>query len=294
MAWKRLGALWAVVGWVVFPVVPGLLEEAFNNLVHSLHDPFLPDGVFPMDPRGWDWLTWMEDLGPLIGFGFLAGATAGLPDSPPDGRGRIRRLLSRRTIWVAAGPWTGMIIPAALFATASLLVYYVLPDRVTEQVRISAQRLVTALQPWQPLWEAWATDHPATSEALSGIGVSLLVGAFCYPWLIFAYAAVRRARRLGMAWRCVGQGLAVAAAYVGSLFASFWAVTEFWRGYFFDPRIIPVLLVASSLMVMEGCAPTITYGEVRRRELFHGMLLAWTIGLALLWRWWARRRPRGG
>ncbi len=39
-----------------------------------------------------------------------------------------------------------------------------------------------------------------------------------------------------------------------------------------------------------GCGP-VTYGEVRRYELFHAMLLAWTVGLALIWRWWARSRP---
>ncbi len=34
-----------------------------------------------------------------------------------------------------------------------------------------------------------------------------------------------------------------------------------------------------------------TYGEVRRRELFHAMLVAWVLGLALMWRWWARAGP---
>ena len=43
---------------------------------------------------------------------------------------------------------------------------------------------------------------------------------------------------------------------------------------------------------MTGCASTITYGEVRRRELFHAMLVAWVLGLALMWRWWSR--PRKG
>ena len=42
-----------------------------------------------------------------------------------------------------------------------------------------------------------------------------------------------------------------------------------------------------------GLGVTITYGEVRRRELFHAMLISWTFGLALLWRWWARPRPPG-
>jgi hypothetical protein len=119
-----------------------------------------------------------------------------------------------------------------------------------------------------------------------------LVASFAYAWLAFAYVAARRARRLGVAWRCVCRGLAVAAAYVGSLFGSFWVITQYWRGYFFDSRIVPVILAVTALAWMSGCAPTITYGEVRRRELFHAMLLAWTIGLALLWRWWARSRVR--
>jgi len=42
---------------------------------------------------------------------------------------------------------------------------------------------------------------------------------------------------------------------------------------------------------MSGCASTITYGELRRRELFHAMLIAWVLGLALMWRWWSRPRP---
>ena len=31
----------------------------------------------------------------------------------------------------------------------------------------------------------------------------------------------------------------------------------------------------------------LTYGEVRRRELFHAMFVAWVLGLALMWRWWS-------
>jgi hypothetical protein len=63
-----------------------------------------------------------------------------------------------------------------------------------------------------------------------------------------------------------------------------------WRAYFFDPRIVRLLLVGVSLAAMSGCG-TITYGEMRRRELFHAMLVAWVLGLALMWRWWCRRRP---
>ena len=83
----------------------------------------------------------------------------------------------------------------------------------------------------------------------------------------------------------------MAIGFVGSLIGSFWAITEAWRGYFFDPRIVPALLAASSLPLMAGCGTT-TLGEVRRRDLFGAMLPAWLIGLALAWQWWSRSRPK--
>jgi hypothetical protein len=54
---------------------------------------------------------------------------------------------------------------------------------------------------------------------------------------------------------------------------------------------MPAILMALCLAVLSGCAAPITYGEMRRRELFHAMLVAWMLGLAFLWRWWSRRRP---
>ena len=85
--------------------------------------------------------------------------------------------------------------------------------------------------------------------------------------------------------------MAVAVGFVGSLFGSFWAITETWRDYFFDPRIAPALVAATSLVLMSGCA-TRTIGEVRRQELFQAMLISWLLGLALAWRWWSRSRPK--
>jgi hypothetical protein len=118
------------------------------------------------------------------------------------------------------------------------------------------------------------------------------VATLAYGWVVPASAAVRRARRAGCAWRSVRRGLAAALAFVGSLFGSFWAATEAWRGFFFDPRVVPALLAAMGVGLLCGCSATVTYGEVRRRELFHAMLVAWVFGLALLWRWWGR--PRRG
>jgi hypothetical protein len=69
-------------------------------------------------------------------------------------------------------------------------------------------------------------------------------------------------------------------------------ITEWWRTYFFDTRVVPVLLAGASLALFCGCAPTLTYGQVRRRDLFHALLIAWTFGLALLWLWWGRPRKK--
>ena len=60
---------------------------------------------------------------------------------------------------------------------------------------------------------------------------------------------------------------------------------------FLRSAVVPLVAIAVSLAVISGCGAPITYGEVRRRELFHAMLVAWVIGLALMWRWWSRRRP---
>jgi hypothetical protein len=268
MAGRRLGGLWAVLGWVAFPVVPVVLESLYSN-------PFNADSL-PVDPREWGWETWLIQLGPLLGFGYLAGATLGLPDEPA-GRRWLGSLRARRSVWVAVGPWSGFLAWAAVFLTA-WWVLSKLPRGDAGSTNAAGQG-----QGWENSWTLWA---------LSWAFSAMLYVTFAYGWLAFAYAALRRARRLGRARRCVCRGLAVAVAYVGSLFGSFWAATEFWRGYFFDPRIVPILLAALGVGLMSGCGQTITYGEVRRRELFHAMLLAWTLGLALLWRWWARSRPK--
>ena len=91
-----------IVAWLVFPLVPVILEDKYS-------------GNGP-DPREWGWESWVVAVGPLLGYGFLAGATIDLPDEiGPQKRG-LRRLLSRRSVWVAIGPWCGPLVLFALFA----------------------------------------------------------------------------------------------------------------------------------------------------------------------------------
>jgi hypothetical protein len=118
-----------------------------------------------------------------------------------------------------------------------------------------------------------------------------LVGTLAYGWLFVARAAVRRAGRVGRGREALWRGLVTAVGFVGSLFGSFWAITAVWRSYFFDPRVLSMVGAALSISLLSGCG-TITVGEARRRELFHAMLMAWVLGLALAWRWWSRPRAR--
>jgi hypothetical protein len=121
-----------------------------------------------------------------------------------------------------------------------------------------------------------------------------VVGILAYGWLWPAWAALRRAARIGR-WRMyLYRGLIMALAFTDSLFGSFWAATVGLRSYFFDSRLVPLVAVAVGLAFLSGCGGPITYGELRRRELFHAMLVAWVLGLALMWRWWSRARRSEG
>lgn len=262
----------SALAWLVFPLVPALLgstyHETFNIAIF---------GKGP-DPHDWGWPTWILLTGPLLGYGFLAGATLGLPDD--SGRRGLRGWLARRSVWVAVGPWVGFLGWAAFFFACSCadsaLAWAYPESRKWAGPSPAAAR-------WEGTWAAWLLGELVTI---------FVVGSLAYGWLIVALAALRRARRLGRCRQAIGRGVAVALGFVGSLFGSFWAITEFWRSYFFDARIIPILAAASSLALLSGCAATVTYGEVRRRELFQAMLMAWLVGLAMAWRWWSRPRPR--
>ncbi len=260
------GGVRSVVEWTLFPLAPAILGRAYHQSVGGL--------FFQRDPRMWTWLTWLLMLGPLLGYGFLAGATLRLPDDP-DLRG-FRAWTSRRAFCVGVGPWVGFLLGAAVFYLLEALEYV-------------AARLHTPDPSQNSSWSSLAP--PWLNTVAFWTAFVLIVATIGYGWLVVAFGVVRRAKRLGRAWRTFEQGLAVALGFVGSLFGSFWAITEAWRSYFFDPRIIPVILAVSGLLLSSGCASQESYGDVRRRDLFAAMLTAWLLGLAFAWRWWSRR-PR--
>ena len=251
-----------IVAWLVFPLVPVILADFYYQTCNFIG----------ADPREWGWFSWVLMLGPLVGYGFLAGATVDLPDDVDQPRRDLRRLASRRAVWVTIGPWAGFLIWIGVYFGYSFAA-----DRAPVLWRVG---LPTSIQgTWFETLVAWALG-------------TFVVVTLSYAWLWPARAALRRAARIGRLRRTCYQGLSIALAFVGSLFGSFWAATSWWRSFFFDPRLMPLIFVAVALAATSGCGDTITYGEVRRRELFHAMLVAWVLGLALMWRWWSRRRPR--
>lgn len=250
----------SALAWFAFPLVPTLLGTSFYQLASF--------GI--NDPRAWGTfpLTWWVTItGPLLAYGFLAGATIDLPDDPA--RRGPKGWLSRRSLWVAIGPWVGFLPWYALILAVTFAQWAYPPCREWPAPTLPAS--------WHETWVAW----------LIGWAIS---GALWYGWIFVVGAALWRARRLGRFRRALAKGLAAAIGFVGSLFGSFWAITEVWRAYFFDPRIAPVLVAALSVAAMSGCGRTV--GEVRRQELFQAMLTSWLLGVALVWRWWSRSRSR--
>jgi hypothetical protein len=257
--------------WLLFPLVPVVLEDLYyqiGNLGASSR--------FGPDPHEWGWVDWAIMLGPLIGFSFLAGATQDIPDDLESTRGRLGRLFARRAIWVAIGPWCGLLFLLGCYFAFGLVAGLL-------------DTLIPAAQP--PSAEAPA---PITTARQIVLGALMVAGLaiLAYGWLWPAWAAIRRAARTCRANRALYRGLVTVLTFLGSLFGSFWAITSVWRSYFFDSRVVPLIALGAGLAFLSGCASTMTYGQMRRRELFHAMLLAWVFGLALMWRWWSR--PRRG
>lgn len=252
-----------ILGWLIFPLVPVVLEDLYYKAGKSDGD----------DPRVWGWLAWIIMLGPLVGYGFLAGATVRVPDEDLSSRRAWRRVFGRRAVWIAIGPWWGALVCAGLLYGLLFL------DRHNPELFGWLSRF---RQSYESTWVYWLG-----SWALA----IMLVALFAYSWVWPAWSALRRAARIGQWKQSLVRGVVMSATFVGSLFGCFWAATAAWRSYFFDPRIVRLLLVTASLAVLSGCGSTVTYGEVRRRELFRAMLVAWVLGLALMWRWWSRARP---
>jgi hypothetical protein len=260
---ERPGGLWLALEWFILPLVPAIVGSLYYQV---FNEPFAIKGG--PDPYDWGWIAWLMVTGPLLGYGFLAGATLGLSDE--TGQGRIRSCLSRRSVWVTVGPWFGFLAVAALFYMWSQL---------ASVFSLSGPDF----SGWDATWIGWLIGR---------ILVVCVLGWIAYGWTLVATLALRRARREGQFRRAFRRGLAVALGFVGSLLGSFWAVTTLLREYFFDKRIMPLIVAGSALILMPGCAGTITYGEARRRELFLAMLMAWLLGLALTWRWWSRPRAK--
>jgi hypothetical protein len=260
------GELGVIVGWLVFPLVPVILADIYYQ---TCTNPF-SSARFGPDPLSWGWMTWVVMLGPLMGYGFLAGATVDLPDDLDQPRRGWRGILARRSLWVAAGPWCGFVVLALLFLSFRFV-----------ETQFPGLAKPSVPQSWQGSW---------VETVLNWVFTVVFVATLAYGWLWTGWSALRRAASIGRLRRAFYRGLGVALAFVGSLFGSFWAATSWWRSYYFDSRL-PILIAVIALSMTPGCAESITYGELRRRELFHALLVAWVLGLALMWRWWSRRRP---
>ena len=253
---RRLSqSLGPVLGWLAFPLAPVILENIYHQFIC----------FNASDPYQWDWVTLGARDGAPLGLWLPGGGDAGPARRPGSARGAV--------VAVAPGglgrgrPWLGFVACAGLFWAYLFLINYVsFPPTLLDSIPTMG---------WIVTW---------------ALGI-LFCGTFAYGWLIFAHAAVR-ARRGWAAGRGGRAGLAMMVGFAGSLFGSFWAVTAAWRSFFFDPRVVPLLLAASGAALACGCSSQETVGDVRRRELFQALLMAWVLGLALSWRWWSRSRTK--
>ncbi len=105
------GEIVLAMAWLLFPMLPVILEEFYYQLCVNL----LGSTRAGPDPHAWAWGTWLVMLGPLVGYGFLAGSTAEVPDEVSGPKKGLRRVLARRAVWVAIGPWAGFLFVLAAF-----------------------------------------------------------------------------------------------------------------------------------------------------------------------------------
>lgn len=258
-----------VMSWFTPPLVAVILARAYYETFAQL----LAFIDHPKEPRTWSAIDWIVQVGPLSGFAFLAGAALYSPTS--NSPRRLWRWLGSNTFAVAVAPWFGFLCYGVVIALARGFELAWL--QVVGQP-LSIPR-VAIPDPWS--WILVVAFYVLT-----------LIGA----WVWFAWAMLRRAaiaKRLRPALR---SGLVACGMFLGSLFGVYWAVTEWFRAYFFDKRLPSLLFVCGILVLvagMSGCGTPESVGELRRRGLFEAMLLAWVVGLVIFWRWWSRPRQSG-
>ena len=229
------------------------------------------------DPHVWSWFNWVIMLGPLLGYGFLAGATLRVPDDPGRAPPAFARLLARRAVWVAIGPWWGAIVCVGRVFCAGARSKAFSRHAVAPAAAQSVGRYRGWHGPFLDLLAfTWLLIVWPVSGLMAGSGRQLRrwggrresgngkqrsFAASSWPWRLSARFSAASGRRPPC-----GEVISLMLA------SCRWC------------------LLAVSLAVISGCAGRITYGEMRRRELFHAMLVAWVLGLALMWRWWSRSR----
>ncbi len=252
--------------WFVLP----LTAAALARLYYAFFAQALAIMTHARDPRSWTIADWFVQLGPLSGFAFLAGATQpvrhddGFPKKP------LAHLARSPVLWLAVGPWIGFLVYAALLTLLHLL--------NLSYSHITGQSL--EMPSWSPP-EPWSWI-----VAVAWFGLTL-----CYAWIWVALPLCIQSRRAGRLGTALRDGFLTLGIFLATLFGGFWTLTEAFREFFFDKRLAPFLvLTALSCVAAAGCAAPETLGDVRRRDLFEALLVAWVAGLALIWRW--GRRPR--
>ena len=157
--------------WLLFPMLPVLFEETYFGLFNLN---LLGTSSAGPEPRDWGWGTWLMMLGPLLGYGFLAGSTAEVPDDVTGPKQGLRRVVARRAVWVAIGPWWGFLFVLAVFLGVA-----------------SVSSCLPQQQPGRDPLESWKDTWVVA--IVSWLWTAIFVGIVAYGWLWPAWAAIRRA-----------------------------------------------------------------------------------------------------